>query len=56
MKKCCTAMLEAKSKRQKEKYEKLQKQYDKLWELVDVGPVGVLAEDTWHKEHDKFYF
>ena len=56
IKKCCTAMLEAKSKRQKEKYEKLQKQYDKLWELVDVGPVGVLVEDTWHKEHDKFYF
>lgn len=56
MKKCRTAMLEAKSKRQKEKYEKLQKQYDKLWELIDVGSVGVLAEDAWHKEHDKFYF
>lgn len=53
---CIAAMKEAKWRRKKEKYEKLQQKYNELLDLIDVGQVGVLAEDAWHEKHDKYYF
>lgn len=56
IKRCRAAMKEAKWRKQKEKYERLEQQYDELWNMVDIGQVGVLAEDAWHEKHDRYYF